>query len=283
MPDADLSHLQDVLAEHVQNDGNFSFKGYNHQLKAQAILGADLAENSSLMKKLMQVQPAVLFRYADLKDVMGKIVHRFSSVRESFPINRQEKAAAKLSNSLMTMCTHTRRLRDPNRLREACITLAAWQSSKLVCARKKTIKKHIKQGKPRKEKEDSTSAMKAMKAMKAVKTLKASLPQNLQDYKLTTMDYKTGACAVRIVGGKQLFQVSRFSPSVNKKHAKNFLEKLKGGCFPGQGAADEGQSVKHPYRALGAQQASPGMTKRTSCHPVLTSICVWITRSSGIG
>ena len=95
VPDTDLSHLQDVLAEHVQNDGNFSFKGYNHQLKAQAILGADLAENSSLMKKLMQVQPALLFRYADLKDVMGKIVQRFSSVRESFPINQQEKAAGK--------------------------------------------------------------------------------------------------------------------------------------------------------------------------------------------
>ena len=101
-----------------------------------------------------------------------------------------------------------------------------------IPARKKTIKKHTKQGKPGKEKEDSTSAMKAMKAMKAVKTLKkpaASLPQNLQDYKLTTMDYKTGACAVRVVGGKQLFQVSRFSLSVNKKHAKNFLERLKGG------------------------------------------------------
>ena len=131
MPNTDLSHLQDVLAEHVQNEGNFSFRGYNHQLKAQAILGADLAENSSLMKKLMQAQHALLFRYADLKDVMGKIVQRFSSVRESFPINQQEKAAAKLSNSLMTTCTNTRRLRDPNRLREACSTLAAWQSSKL--------------------------------------------------------------------------------------------------------------------------------------------------------
>ena len=97
------------------------------------------------------------------------------------------------------------------------------------------MKKHIKQGKPGKEKEEaiSTSAMKAMKAMKAVKTLKtpaASLPQNLQGNKLNTMDYKTGACAVRIVGGLQVFQVSRFSPSVNKKHAKNFLEKLKGGA-----------------------------------------------------
>ena len=106
-----------------------------------------------------------------------------------------------------------------------------------IPARKKTIKKHIKQGKPGKEKEEAIStfamrAMKSMKAMKAVKILKkpaASLPQNLQDYKLTTMDYKTGACAVRIVGGKQLFQVSRFSLSVNKKHAKKFLEKLQGG------------------------------------------------------
>ena len=160
VPDTDLSHLQDVLAEHVQNEGNFSFTGYKHQLKAQAILGADLAENSSLMKKLMQVQPALLFRYADLKNVMGKIVQRFSSVRESFPISQQEKAAAKLSNSLMTMCTHTRRLRDSNRLREACSTLAAWQSSKLEELRDMlNFNQPSSPKKPKKEQPSSSMAM----------------------------------------------------------------------------------------------------------------------------
>ena len=143
-----------------KNLGNFSFKGYNHQLKARAILGAGLAENSSLMKKLMQVQPALLFRYADLKDVMGKIVQRFSSLRESFPINQQEKAAAKLSNSLTTMCTHTRRLRGPNRLREACSTLAAWQSSKLEELRDmRNFKEPSSPKKPKKEQPSSSMAM----------------------------------------------------------------------------------------------------------------------------
>ena len=271
------------------------------------------------------MQPALLFRYADLKDVMGKIVQRFACVRDQFPMNQQDKAAAKVSNILMTLCTHTRRLRDQSRLREACSTLTSWQSSKLeelrdlmnnkepsspqkgkkakssssaamaskaqaeepstpkkakktksssklddggeacsiasldtvdameielpltqestndlqneadtcspIPARKKTIKKDFKIGSKKAEPKE-TCAMKASKAMKAMKIMKKPgtlLPQNLASFKLTTMMYKTGACAVRIVGGKQLFQVSKFSPTVNKKKAQTLLDKLLAG------------------------------------------------------
>ena len=164
VPATDLSHLQDVLSEHVQAEGGFTFKGYHHQLKAQAILGGDLAENSTLMKRLMQVQPALLFRYADLKDVMGKIVQRFACVRDQFPMNQQDKAAAKVSNILMTLCTHTRRLRDQSRLREACSTLTSWQSSKLEELRDLMNNKEPSSPQKGKKAKSSSSAAMASKA-----------------------------------------------------------------------------------------------------------------------
>ncbi|CAE7902613.1 unnamed protein product, partial [Symbiodinium sp. KB8] len=108
-----------------------------------------------------------------------------------------------------------------------------------VPARKKNVKKCLEKEGPTK----SLKAMKVMKAMKATKTIKAmkvcrkpaaAVEQCYRDQKLFLMPYKkhpNKPVAIRVQGGKQLLQVSRFgSVKENSKHAARLLKKLKSGC-----------------------------------------------------
>ncbi|CAE7266712.1 unnamed protein product [Symbiodinium sp. CCMP2592] len=131
VPECDLEHLQDVLADIVKAECGLHFKGYLGVLKSQAILGADLVEHAHMIKKLSEVQPTLLFRYGDLKMIFGRICNSFPAVRNQFAVHQQGQAPNKLSEALMTLCTHTRRLKDPVRFREASSSLLDWQVLKL--------------------------------------------------------------------------------------------------------------------------------------------------------
>ncbi|CAE7222431.1 unnamed protein product, partial [Symbiodinium sp. CCMP2456] len=349
VPDSCMEHLHDVLADLAQSQGGFHFHGYHTAAKSQAILGGDLVHNFKFMEALAKVQPALMFRYANLKSVFTKLVAVYPAVRQVFPVNQQGSAAAKLSESTMTMCTHARRLRDEGKFKEACSALSEYQVQKLqqlrdmddtqgnkdetplkkkkksetplkdslkkaptkqqkkkaepstppkkqkkptrdldaasvdtlaaleleipctqdsedpedprkllgslslgsdeeasvpspIPARKKTIKDALKKEKGKKKekamkKKSKKSPMKAskspMKASSKKPAGKAAPPLQKEYYKdddLKLMIYHdTGRCAVRVTGGRQLFQISKFSAAVNKNQAEKLMEKLKTG------------------------------------------------------
>ena len=130
VPGTDLDHLFDVIKE-CHRSGCLHFRSYENVSKAQAILGKDMVGLLPLLKALMGVQPSLMFKYMDLKEVYKRLNSQFPELKSQYPVQDQHHLSSKMADCTMTVCTHARRLKDDNRFKEACRSLSDWQVERL--------------------------------------------------------------------------------------------------------------------------------------------------------
>ena len=133
--DIDGMHLVDILAEVVRKEGcdqAFTFHIYTNLSKQQAIQGMDLAKQLPLVTLLSTVCPSLMFKYSDLKQAFSSILTTYPALRSRFPAEKQAALAGSLSESVMTILTHCRRLLVDTKLREASKNLPEYYASKLL-------------------------------------------------------------------------------------------------------------------------------------------------------
>lgn len=133
-PTIDMEHLEDLLKDHVRKVGHsqaFQFGKYLSISKAQAINAGALLAQEDFLLKLMAVSDGLLFNYKDLKEGFTQVCRAFPGLKESFDLEMRSTLGGKLAESTMTMCTHMRRLRVPQKFQEACSSLSDRQVEKL--------------------------------------------------------------------------------------------------------------------------------------------------------
>ena len=133
-PTIDMEHLEDLLRDQVRREGHsqaFQFGKYLSISKTQAIHAGALLAQEDFLLKLMAVNDGLLFNYKDLKEGFTQVCRAFPGLKECFDVEMRPTLAGKLAESTMTMCTHMRRLRVPQKFQEACSCLSDWQVQKL--------------------------------------------------------------------------------------------------------------------------------------------------------
>ncbi|CAE7737079.1 unnamed protein product [Symbiodinium sp. CCMP2592] len=140
-PETDLEHLYDKLAKLVREQEHLSFHGYQTLRRTQACSGADMAQLESLLDALVNCQPLLIFKYADLKATYQKLLQNFPALKSSHPVAVGPHLAGKYADWTMTLCSHARRLRDEKRFQEASKNLTNSQVQKLT-----SIKQMIENG-----------------------------------------------------------------------------------------------------------------------------------------
>ncbi|CAE7554938.1 unnamed protein product [Symbiodinium sp. CCMP2592] len=333
-PDTDLEHLYDKLAKLVREQEHLSFHGYQTLRRTQACSGADMAQLESLLDALVNCQPLLIFKYADLKATYQKLLQNFPALKSSHPVAVGPHLAGKYADWTMTLCSHARRLRDEKRFQEASKNLTNSQVQKLTSIKQmiengaleygeyedkkytvksgnkklKKVKKVLKKEKAKQRAQGSSEDTKVKKVKKAKATSSdeetlqklAAAPDMASDDSMDTaelldlevpltpkkdkkkdklreeaeaekkkckdeteekakqkekkvlkkpaaarkmppriqsgvfkdvilMPYKEGRWAVRVRGGRQLFQISKFSEAKNKIQATKLIKMLQAG------------------------------------------------------
>ena len=132
--EVDYEHLQDTLMEVVRKNGGeqaFQFGGYENLQKGQAVLGKDLAAQLELLQGLHKVSSNLLLKYIDLKEAFTRVLSHYPTLKARWPVQEQPFLAGKLSEYLMTVCTHARRIANPRKFQEACNGLSDFYVAKL--------------------------------------------------------------------------------------------------------------------------------------------------------
>ena len=98
--------------------------------RSSAIDGRSLVDMKALLELLAKVCPELLFKYSSLKRAFMDVLQD-ASLRSRWPGKETAVIAGDLADQLMTVCCHTRRLRDQTRFREASSKLSSSQASEL--------------------------------------------------------------------------------------------------------------------------------------------------------
>ena len=131
-----MEHLQDVLlAEGKRSgmDGAFNFGSYNvfKLTKQQAISGRDLACQCEFLEELKECSDRLLLKYINLKDAFTMVLRKHRVILARFDMAEREYKAGHFAKTVMTLCTHVRRLKDEKKFREACRGLPSFSVAKL--------------------------------------------------------------------------------------------------------------------------------------------------------
>ena len=132
--EVDMEHLQDVLlAEGKRNgmEGAFNFGSYNVLTKQQAISGRDLASQCEFLEELKECSDQLLLKYINLKDAFTMVLRKHPVILARFDMAEREYKAGHFAKTVMTLCTHVRRLKDEKKFREACRGLPSFSVAKL--------------------------------------------------------------------------------------------------------------------------------------------------------
>ena len=132
--EVDYEHLQDTLMEVVRKNGGeqaFQFGGYENLQKGQAVLGKDLAAQLELLQGLHKVSSNLLLKYIDLKEAFTRVLSHYPTLKARWPVQEQPFLAGKLSEYLITVCTHARGIANPRKFQEACNGLPDFYVAKL--------------------------------------------------------------------------------------------------------------------------------------------------------
>lgn len=132
--DVDMEHLVDVLQETALKCGleqAFEFGEYDNIQKQHAVNGRELANHKDFIATLKGVSDKMLLKYSDLKSAYTRLVRKFPLILSRYQIAEKDYKPGNFARATMTLLTHTRRLRDEQKFREACRGLPSFYISKL--------------------------------------------------------------------------------------------------------------------------------------------------------
>ena len=105
-----MEHLLDILKSYVRKsglEGSLNFGEYFNITRPMAVNGKELAE-----KLLAQVNPELVFKYSELKDIYKELEKTFPDLKHKFNLEKRANLAHYLSDATMVICNHARRLHD---------------------------------------------------------------------------------------------------------------------------------------------------------------------------
>ena len=132
--EVDFEHLVDILQEYAMKCGleqAFDFGEYDKLQKQQAENGREVANHKDFIASLRGVSDKLLLKYSDLKSAYTRLVKKFPQILSRFQIAEKDYKPGHFATTTMTLLTHTRRLRDEQKFREACRGLPNFYISKL--------------------------------------------------------------------------------------------------------------------------------------------------------
>lgn len=122
-PDVENEQLQDAIHRYIQKEGvaaAFAFGPYHGIPKTAAVNGPALASLRNFISILAGVEPSLMFKYSQLKAIIQDSLRRFPDIRSRWALHQHESLPGDLADSIMTVCTHVRRLQSEKRFKEAC-------------------------------------------------------------------------------------------------------------------------------------------------------------------
>lgn len=125
-------HLYDSLLKWYQGNSSFDFGEYNHLSKTQGSSIADIVQLEPFITSLMDVNPSLIFLYRNLKEVFHRLITKFPDLRKGVPLAKLGNQPGDLANSVTTLCTHVRRLKNKDFLEQSVRKCTAWQCKILV-------------------------------------------------------------------------------------------------------------------------------------------------------
>ena len=132
--DVDFEHLVDILQEYAMKCGleqAFDFGEYDKLQKQQAVNGRELANHKDFIASMKGMSDNLLLKYSNLKSAYTRLVKKFPQMLSRFQIAEKDYKPGHFATTTMTLLTHTRRLRDEQKFREACRGLPNFYISKL--------------------------------------------------------------------------------------------------------------------------------------------------------
>ena len=126
-------HLFDSLAKWVQvhGDNAFEFGEYATLTKSQGASIPDLVRLSGLLEILMDISGGLEFKYSVLKEVFGRLIAKYPGLKSNIGLAKQSTLSGDSANSIMTLCTHARRLRSAEFLAQCLRKCTHWQGKSL--------------------------------------------------------------------------------------------------------------------------------------------------------
>ncbi|CAE7339353.1 unnamed protein product, partial [Symbiodinium pilosum] len=196
----------DAIISHVRHEGvaaSFRLGKYMELSTAQAAVGSSLLDLAGLIQKLALVSPSMEFKHTDLKT--GEALKQFPGVKDKFTIAQQSELPKLLGEALLVVCAHCRRLvRDKKKFEEAASKLSLQQAQSLKELTQKIGAKRSERLNVEETGPEELEGLKKPAGANDGLSPDWSLPSAGQ---LTIMTYKTGAVALRVVGGRQLLQL----------------------------------------------------------------------------
>ena len=132
VPEIDDEHLLDTCLSHVRKLGETGAFALGKYLKTEvthAVRGAALADLLYLLEEFHKVSPA-------LKSCFTQVLQQFPGIEEKWPVSEQGDVAKALSDAILVVCNHARRIsRDKGKFEEACKNLTSFQVEKLEAIR----------------------------------------------------------------------------------------------------------------------------------------------------
>lgn len=137
-PEVDAELLADTLQKVIQTEGvqgAFNFGCYHGAEKSMTIQGPVLSTHKNFLGSLARVEPTLTFKYSMLKSILNGLLKKFPDVRSRWPIHLHEHVGGDLAVSIMTLCTHARRLKNEEKFRQACSKCTEIQIQDLIAIR----------------------------------------------------------------------------------------------------------------------------------------------------
>ena len=151
VPEIDDEHLLDTCLSHVRKLGETGAFALGKYLKTEvthAVRGAALADLLYLLEEFHKVSPTLKscftqvlspsleFKYSTLKSCFAQVLQQFPGIEEKLPVSEQGDVAKALSDAILVVCNHARRIsRDKGKFEEACKNLTSFQVEKLEAIR----------------------------------------------------------------------------------------------------------------------------------------------------
>ena len=132
--EVDMEHLVDILQASALRcglDKAFDFGDYDKMSKQQAVNGRDLANQKDFIADLKGVSDNLLLKYTDLKAAYTRLVRKYPQILARYGIADKDYKPGHFAKATMTLLTHTRRLKDEQKMREACRGLPGYHIAKL--------------------------------------------------------------------------------------------------------------------------------------------------------
>ena len=91
-PTMDMEHLLDILKRYVRKsglEGSLNFGEYFNITRPMAVNGKELAEQLEFLRGLAQVNPELVFKRSELKDIYKELEKTFPDLKHKFNLEKR--------------------------------------------------------------------------------------------------------------------------------------------------------------------------------------------------